>query len=188
MMKKNNIRKYINIKYLYIKMSFTVFIKNPIEGEKFWEEDNITIINVYPTLEEAQEEQTKTAKDYIHNQDESGFKLHIKDDVILITKDITEVSKGYIYNSNYIRQKPIFSVHIKKFGQFLPPPPPPAPKIATNSHHGLLVQDLQKSLHNGISLKKTGIDLTNEEAYIKIVKYEEHPMATAISNYMDNKN
>jgi hypothetical protein len=167
---------------------FTVFTKLPIEGEKFWEQDNINVLGFYNTIEDAKQEQFKTAKDYLHSQNESGFKIHETDDVILITKDINEVSKGYIYNSTYIKQKPIFSVHVKKYGQNIPPPPPPPTpvKFNSNSPQILLVQDLQKFLTKGITLKKTGIDLTNDDSYVKNIK-EDNVFAIAICNVIDSK-
>jgi len=169
-------------------MTFTLFTKSPIEGENFWQQDNINILGFYNSLEEATQEQVKAAKEYLHSQNESGFKMHDYEDYILITKDVNEVSKGYIYNSTYIKQKPILSLHIKKFGRVIPlaPPPPPSFSKLTNSPQILLVQDLQKFLSKGITLKKTGIDLSNDDSYVKQNKIED-TIAIAIFDVIDRK-
>lgn len=170
-------------------MSYVIYTRTPNKSERFWEEDNINILAIHD-LEQAREKQQKYAKDYIHNQSESGYKLHNRDnDVILITQDITEISKGYIYNSTYIKQQNILSFHIKKLGQNNNlPTPPPLPNITILSPQVLVIQALKNDLSKGINLKKTGIDLKDENAYINIKNsnLENNEIASSISNAIDN--
>jgi hypothetical protein len=143
-------------------MSFVLFSKINTEGN-FWEHDNITILGVYDSITNAITNQKELVKKYIHEQTESGYKLHEHpNNTILITKDIQEISYGYIYNSTYIKQESLLSFHIKKCGQI----PITTPKVTLkinnqNSNETLLVNELKDKLKKGIILKKTNINLNN---------------------------
>lgn len=92
---------------------FVIFSKIP-EEDIFWKSNNVNIIGFFNTNDEAVEFRKEIAHKYLHELTDSGYKLELIDDVYVIMKKITEVSVGYIYNSNIIKNIPIISFHISK--------------------------------------------------------------------------
>lgn len=137
---------------------YFIYSKIPLEG-KFWEINNIKIYGVYNNSEDAEKIQTELAHNYIHQQNESGYKIRKENDIYIISKDREETSKGYFYNSIYIRKIDVISFHIAYSSEkTIIKSEIKLDKVITqnnnNNHMKLVVQQMKEAFEKGLELRK----------------------------------
>ena len=72
----------------------------------------ITFYDLFNTLDEAKNKMSECARNYIHNCNESGYKMRDADESIIISKDEQSTVVGYIWSSIVIKKVDVLSFHI----------------------------------------------------------------------------
>jgi hypothetical protein len=136
---------------------YFVYSKTHLDNGKFWQCNNIKIYGAYDNSSDADKKLSELAYGHLQQQNESGYKIRKENDIFIISKDEYEISKGYFYNSTYIRKVDVMSFHIcYASDQIISKPEIKTEKIThSNSNHMKLVIDqMREVFEKGNKLRK----------------------------------
>lgn len=136
-----------------------------IDDRKFWEADNIKVYGGFNTHTEAEKLQKELGRNFILNQTESGYKSRIENnDILVISKDIINISKGWVWNSTYITKKDEISFHITyitKKNEIIDVKPEPKKENIVN--HNVNMIKVMKELKEALQKKYSSQIITEDE-------------------------